>query len=63
MPSPPKYDPDEIARYAMTEDEADEIREGLAAIDRGETVSMDEVWADAMAALFPSHVTPCAHGR
>ena len=63
MTSPPKYDSDDLARYEMTDDEADEIREGLAAIDRGDTASMDEVLADAMAALFPSRVTPCAHGR
>jgi hypothetical protein len=51
MTSPPKYDPEDLARYEMTEDEAEEIREGLASIDRGETASMDEVWADAMAAI------------
>ena len=34
----PKYDPDDLAKYDLTEEEADGIRQGMLEIDRGETV-------------------------
>jgi hypothetical protein len=47
----PEYDPAELAKYDLTEDEAEDLRQGLLEIDRGETVPLAEAHAEIMAEL------------
>jgi predicted transcriptional regulator len=49
----PKYDPAELAKYDMTEEEAEAVREGLEQIDRGEAVDGKESFARVVPSLKP----------
>lgn len=51
----PTYDPAELAKYDMTEEEAEAVREGLEELDRGESIPLarafDELHAELEALL------------
>jgi hypothetical protein len=47
----PKYDPEELAKYDLTAEEAEGIRRGLEQIDRGETVDLDASTDEILATL------------
>jgi len=47
----PKYDPADLSKYDLTEEEAEDIRQGMLEIDRGETISLDQLSAEISAEL------------
>jgi hypothetical protein len=47
----PTYDPDELAKYDLTEEEAEDLRQGLEEADRGEGVPLAQVRAELLAEL------------
>ena len=49
MSTPPTYDPAELAAEGLTEEEAEGIRVALEQIDRGETVSSEDLRAELTA--------------
>jgi hypothetical protein len=51
MKPQPQYDPEELSRHDLTEEEAEDLRQGLLEVDRGETVPLAQVRAQMLAML------------
>jgi hypothetical protein len=49
--TPPRYDPTELEAMGLTEEEAEDIRQGMEEVDRGETVPLKESFDQIIAEL------------
>jgi hypothetical protein len=47
----PTYDPDELSKHDLTEEEAEDLRQGLEEADRGEGIPLAQVRAELLTEL------------
>jgi hypothetical protein len=51
MKTPPRYDPEELAREGLSESDAEQLQRATEALDRGEGIPGDKAFADILREL------------